>query len=120
MTAEHKAAISAGLKRYWASRRGSGGGSSSSGTSTHLETGKQISRADAGAIMHGKRTPSATKKLAPQAARKVPSAAKGSTGGTRHLETGKTISRAAAASIMFGSKAAAKKLAKSNSARKRK
>jgi hypothetical protein len=57
LSASHKAAISAGMKRYWAEHRKSSGGSAAqkrlSNTSTHLETGKQISRADSAAIMFG-------------------------------------------------------------------
>lgn len=61
MSAAHKAAISAGLKRYWATRRASegpknpGGGSTSSGekTSFNISTGQQITREAAAMIMFG-------------------------------------------------------------------
>ena len=62
LSAAHKAAISAGLKRYWASRSGSGGGKQ-----THFPSiinGKvgTISREDAARIMFGSK--GAAKKLA--------------------------------------------------------
>lgn len=60
LSAAHKAAISAGLKRYHASK-----GSGSSGkakTSLNVDTGKQISRGAAAAIMFG--SAGARKKLA--------------------------------------------------------
>jgi hypothetical protein len=63
LSAAHKAAISAGMKRYWATRRAGSGGSSAerklANTSQHLETGKQISRADAAAIMFGSKAAAA-------------------------------------------------------------
>jgi hypothetical protein len=61
LSAAHKAAISAGMKRYWATKS-AGGGSARHATSQHLETGKQISRADAARIMFG--SAGAAKKIA--------------------------------------------------------
>lgn len=65
LSAAHKAAISAGMKRYWATKRAGGGSSGGSRTRSigdrinaprpiqHLETGKIISREAAAAIMFG-------------------------------------------------------------------
>lgn len=60
LSAAHKAAISAGLKRYWASK-GSGSGGKQRAIQ-HIETGKTISREDAARIMFGSK--GAAKKLA--------------------------------------------------------
>lgn len=50
----HRAAISAGMKRYWAGKRsGSGSSSGGSGTAHHIETGRAISREEAARIMFG-------------------------------------------------------------------
>lgn len=66
LSAAHKAAISAGLKRYWAAKKGSGSGSSGGAGKTrgiqHIETGRLISREDAARIMFGSK--GAAKKLA--------------------------------------------------------
>lgn len=67
LSAAHKAAISAGLKRYHASRRAGSGGGSSSGKAKkpailNVDTGKPISREAAALIMFGTR--GAAKKLA--------------------------------------------------------
>lgn len=50
LSAAHKAAISAGLKRYWASKRGD-----SQPTVTNVTTGRAISREEAAQIMFGTR-----------------------------------------------------------------
>jgi len=62
LSAAHKAAISAGLKRYWASKKGGGSGSGGTRTALHIETGRQISREEAARIMFG--SVGAAKKLA--------------------------------------------------------
>lgn len=65
LSAAHKAAISAGLKRYWSTKRAGGSGSGSSGKQRaiqHIETGKTISREEAARIMFG--SAGAAKKLA--------------------------------------------------------
>lgn len=65
LSAAHKAAISAGLKRYWATKKGSGSGSSGGGKVRpiqHIETGRVISREEAARIMFGSK--GAAKKLA--------------------------------------------------------
>lgn len=65
LSAAHKAAISAGMKRYWATRsaRSGGGGGSShvTKTSQNIDNGGQISRAEAAARMFG--TKAAAKKI---------------------------------------------------------
>ena len=58
LSAAHKAAISAGLKRYWAAKNGGGSGRAIQ----HIETGKTISREEAARIMFG--SAGAAKKLA--------------------------------------------------------
>lgn len=73
LSAAHKAAISAGMKRYWATRRASSGGSSGaahkvSPSTQHLETGRQISRAEAAVRMFG--SAAAAKKIAAAKKRK--------------------------------------------------
>lgn len=116
MSAEHKAAISAGMKRYWAERRASssGGGERRSPT----DKGGSISRSEAAAVMHGsgaahlKRTSAPVKRSAPAPKALAPKAAKKVTAKTSlNVSTGSQISRSAAAAIMFGSKGAAKKIA---------
>jgi hypothetical protein len=68
LSAAHKAAISAGLKRYWANKKGSGsGGGSGQRSGGHIQSlvgGKvgTISREDAARIMFGSK--GAAKKLA--------------------------------------------------------
>ncbi len=65
LSAAHKAAISAGLKRYWAAKKGGGSGSSGGGKTRgiqHIETGRVISREEAARIMFG--SAGAAKKLA--------------------------------------------------------
>ncbi len=65
LSAAHKAAISAGLKRYWATKKGSGGGSSGGGNTrkaVDIETGRMISREEAARIMFG--SAGAAKKIA--------------------------------------------------------
>lgn len=62
MSASHKAAISAGLKRYHASRRSGSGGSRKKPAIINIDTGKAISREDAARIMFG--SAGAAKKLA--------------------------------------------------------
>lgn len=62
LSAAHKAAISAGLKRYWASKKSSGSGGSNGRGVQHIETGRLISREDAARIMFG--SAGAAKKLA--------------------------------------------------------
>jgi hypothetical protein len=62
LSAAHKAAISAGLKRYWATKNSGGSGGASGRKTQHIETGKMISREDAARIMFG--TAGAAKKLA--------------------------------------------------------
>jgi hypothetical protein len=64
LSAAHKAAISAGLKRYWATKRagGSGSGGGKQRAIQHIETGKIISREEAARIMFG--SAGAAKKLA--------------------------------------------------------
>lgn len=65
LSAAHKAAISAGLKRYWATKNGTGSGSSGGGKTRgvqHIETGRLISREEAARIMFG--SAGAAKKLA--------------------------------------------------------
>jgi len=64
LSAAHKAAISAGLKRYWATKNGSGSGSGGGKQRAikHLETGRVISREEAARIMFG--SAGAAKKLA--------------------------------------------------------
>jgi hypothetical protein len=61
LSAAHKAAISAGLKRYWATKNSGGSGGASGRKTQHIETG-MISREDAARIMFG--TAGAAKKLA--------------------------------------------------------
>lgn len=61
----HKAAISAGLKRYWANKKGTGSGGSGGGKTRgiqHIETGRLISKEEAARIMFG--SAGAAKKLA--------------------------------------------------------
>lgn len=58
LSASHKAAISAGLKRYHAARRAGSGGSSKVGgpkNTINIDTGKTISREAAARIMFGSR-----------------------------------------------------------------
>jgi hypothetical protein len=64
LSAAHKAAISAGLKRYHASKRGSSGsgGGSTKRKILNIDTGKAISMEDAARIMFGSK--GAAKKLA--------------------------------------------------------
>jgi len=64
LSAAHKAAISAGLKRYWATKNGSGSGSGGGKQRAiqHIGTGGTISREDAARIMFGSK--GAAKKLA--------------------------------------------------------
>lgn len=65
LSAAHKAAISAGMKRYWASKRGGSGSSSGGGGKSKIysiDTGSAISREEAARIMFG--TKGAAKKLA--------------------------------------------------------
>lgn len=63
LSAAHKAAISAGMKRYWAGKKGGGGGTSSSRPAIiNIDTGKAISREEAAVRMFG--TAGARKKLA--------------------------------------------------------
>lgn len=64
LSAAHKAAISAGLKRYWATKRagGSGSGGGKKRVIQHIETGRPISREEAARIMFG--SAGAAKKLA--------------------------------------------------------
>lgn len=68
LSAAHKAAISAGLKRYWATKRSGGSGSGSSGKQRaiqHLKSNGSvgtISREEAARIMFG--SAGAAKKLA--------------------------------------------------------
>jgi hypothetical protein len=62
LSAAHKAAISAGLKRYWATKKSGGSGGSSGRGIQHIDTGKFISREDAARIMFGSK--GAAKKLA--------------------------------------------------------
>lgn len=52
LSAAHKAAISAGLKRYHAARR-AGSSNSNTRTTLNIDTGKQISREEAALIMFG-------------------------------------------------------------------
>ncbi len=68
LSAAHKAAISAGMKRYWASKQASSGRSSARAPIQHLETGRTISREEAAARMFGTR--GAAKKLASAAKRR--------------------------------------------------
>jgi len=62
LSAAHKAAISAGLKRYWAAKKSGGSGGSNGRKIQHIETGRTISREEAARIMFG--TAGAAKKLA--------------------------------------------------------
>jgi len=63
LSAAHKAAISAGLKRYHASRRNSSGGASGTAKATfNIDTGQNISREEAARRMFG--SAGAAKKLA--------------------------------------------------------
>lgn len=65
MSPAQKAAISAGLKRYWAAKKGSGGSSSGSSGGhkiINIDTGKAISREEAAIRMFG--SAGARKKLA--------------------------------------------------------
>lgn len=63
LSASHKAAISAGLKRYWAGRRGgSSSGSKAKASIINIDTGKGISREEAAIRMYG--SAGAAKKLA--------------------------------------------------------
>jgi hypothetical protein len=63
LSAAHKAAISAGLKRYHAGRRGgSSGGLAKRPSIINIDTGKAISREEAARRMFG--TKGAAKKLA--------------------------------------------------------
>lgn len=62
MSAAHKAAISAGMKRYWAGKKGSSSGSSASKGILNIDTGKTISREEAAIRMFG--AAGARKKLA--------------------------------------------------------
>lgn len=66
LSAAHKAAISAGLKRYWAGRKGSGsagGGGSATKTIQNVSNSfKPISREEAARIMFGSK--GAAQKLA--------------------------------------------------------
>jgi hypothetical protein len=66
LSAAHKAAISAGLKRYWSARKGSAGGAKKPSI-INIDTNKPISREEAARIMFGSK--GAAKKLA--AGRKV-------------------------------------------------
>ena len=62
LSASHKAAISAGLKRYHAGRRSGSSGSQSKPAIINIDTGKPISREAAAVIMFG--TAGAARKLA--------------------------------------------------------
>lgn len=62
LSAAHKAAISAGLKRYHANRKAGGSGSSSKPKILNIDTGRGISREEAARIMFG--SAGAAKKLA--------------------------------------------------------
>lgn len=65
LSAAHKAAISAGLKRYWAGKKSSrsgSGGVAKKPSIINIDTNKPISREAAAAIMFGSR--GAAKKLA--------------------------------------------------------
>lgn len=62
LSAAHKAAISAGLKRYHAARRGGGSGGKSKPAIINIDTGKKISREEAARIMFG--SAGAAKRLA--------------------------------------------------------
>jgi hypothetical protein len=93
LSAAHKAAISAGLKRYWASRKGSGGGGASAGSPG---TGKPRE-----SVTRGLRQPKAAVRS------------------SQNIDTGKQISRAAAAAIMFGPGGTRKKAASGKRPKKR-
>lgn len=62
LSAAHKAAISAGLKRYHANRKAGGSGKSSKPAIINIDTGRAISREEAAIRMFG--TAGAAKKLA--------------------------------------------------------
>lgn len=62
LSAAHKAAISAGLKRYHANRKSGGTGKSSKPAIINISTGSAISREEAARIMFG--SAGAAKKLA--------------------------------------------------------
>jgi hypothetical protein len=62
LSAAHKAAISAGLKRYHANRKSGGSGKSSKPAILNIDTGRAISREDAARIMFG--SAGAAKRLA--------------------------------------------------------
>jgi hypothetical protein len=115
LSAAHKAAISAGLKRYHAGRGSSSGGSSGGGgrrsaastpkTKTASVAPPKVSKASG---KSGSSKPPAIEKInKPQ--RPV----------IQNISTGKPISREEAARIMFGSAGAAKKLAAGKKARRR-
>lgn len=104
LSAAHKAAISAGLKRYHAGR----GGGSSSGRAKRTTSGRRGSPTNPViGVPQFSNTP----------APKPPGRKSNASREIKNIDTGKPISREAAAAIMFGTKGAAKKLA---AAKKRK
>lgn len=96
MSAAHRAAISAGMKRYWASRKGSSGGGGSSVPVSYLPG------------PHPAKVPKATKR---SGSPKQPAINKinAPSRPVINVSTGKVISREEAAARMFGSAAARKK-----------
>lgn len=62
LSAAHKAAISAGMKKYWAGKRGGSSGGKSKPAIINIDTGKAISREEAARRMFG--SAGAAKKLA--------------------------------------------------------
>lgn len=68
LSAAHKAAISAGLKRYWAGKRAGGSGAKPKQKIINIDTGKAISMEEAAVRMFG--TAGAAKKLAARSTKK--------------------------------------------------
>lgn len=101
LSAAHKAAISAGLKRYWASRSG---GSSSGGSSKRSSPVSFIPGPFPKTVPAKSRGKSGSSK--PPVIDKI-----GAPKPIMNISTGKPISREEAAKIMFGTKGAAKKKA---------
>lgn len=104
LTAAHKQAISDGLKRYWAGKKGSssGGGGSSSGSHSggHRSVPKSsggVSGITSGKAGAGVKTAFSNPSTAPRP--------------IKNISTGKVISREDAARIMFGSAGSRKKAA---------
>jgi hypothetical protein len=116
LSAAHKQAISDGLKRYWAGKKGSGGsssgGSHGGGHRSAPKPSGGVSGITSGKAGAGVKTAFSNPSTAPRP--------------IQHIETGKVISREAAARIMFGSAgsrkkaAGGKKVSSSSKGRKRK